>query len=134
MNEKIVLAFSGGLDTSFCVPWLRDSSGRDVITVTVDTGGIDGNDCNCVCPAVVIIAIAPGFEPQRAAKTGNNLTDGATVFVIQGDFDFDGPAIVRRIATDQNLNKLLVGWPMNRPSALMSGSELGPFPIIPNPE
>ena len=39
--EPILLAFSGGLDTSFCVPWLRDTYQRPVITVTVDTGGID---------------------------------------------------------------------------------------------
>lgn len=39
--QTIVLAFSGGLDTSFCVPWLRERYGRDVITVTVDTGGLD---------------------------------------------------------------------------------------------
>src|SRR5271170_808409 len=37
----ILLAFSGGLDTSFCVPWLKETYGRPVITVTVDTGGID---------------------------------------------------------------------------------------------
>ena len=40
--ESILLAFSGGLDTSFCVPWLKDTYQRPVITVTVDTGGIDG--------------------------------------------------------------------------------------------
>jgi argininosuccinate synthase len=40
--EPILLAFSGGLDTSFCVPWLKDTYQRPVITVTVDTGGIDG--------------------------------------------------------------------------------------------
>jgi argininosuccinate synthase len=39
--EPILLAFSGGLDTSFCVPWLKDTYERPVITVTVDTGGID---------------------------------------------------------------------------------------------
>jgi argininosuccinate synthase len=39
--EPILLAFSGGLDTSFCVPWLKDVYRRPVITVTVDTGGID---------------------------------------------------------------------------------------------
>src|ERR1700683_3539733 len=39
--EPILLAFSGGLDTSFCVPWLNDTYRRPVITVTVDTGGID---------------------------------------------------------------------------------------------
>jgi argininosuccinate synthase len=39
--KPIVLAYSGGLDTSFLVPWLKDNHGRAVITVTVDTGGID---------------------------------------------------------------------------------------------
>jgi argininosuccinate synthase len=39
--EPILLAFSGGLDTSFCVPWLKETYQRPVITVTVDTGGID---------------------------------------------------------------------------------------------
>ena len=37
----IVLAYSGGLDTSFLVPWVAENHGRPVITVTVDTGGID---------------------------------------------------------------------------------------------
>ena len=36
---SIVLAFSGGLDTSFCVPYLRETYGETVYTVTVDTGG-----------------------------------------------------------------------------------------------
>ncbi len=40
-SEPILLAFSGGLDTSFLVPWLKENYGRPVITVTVDTGGID---------------------------------------------------------------------------------------------
>ena len=41
--SPIILAFSGGLDTSFCVPWLKENTGRDVITATVDTGGIDSD-------------------------------------------------------------------------------------------
>ncbi|MGA8277411.1 MAG: argininosuccinate synthase [Rhodanobacteraceae bacterium] len=42
-GDDIVLAFSGGLDTSFCVPWLRE---RDyaVHTVFVDTGGVDAGE------------------------------------------------------------------------------------------
>jgi len=40
-----------------------ENSGGLFATVTGGIDGIDGNDCNCVCPAVVIIAIAPGFEP-----------------------------------------------------------------------
>lgn len=38
-NKKVILAFSGGLDTSFCVLWLK-GKGYEVITVTVDTGGL----------------------------------------------------------------------------------------------
>src|ERR1700761_9610587 len=40
-DEPIVLAYSGGLDTSFLVPWVAENYRRPVITVTVDTGGID---------------------------------------------------------------------------------------------
>ncbi len=39
MSQSVVLAFSGGLDTSFCVPWLREQ-GYDVHTLFVDTGGV----------------------------------------------------------------------------------------------
>jgi len=39
--KPIVLAYSGGLDTSFLVPWIAEHHARPIITVTVDTGGID---------------------------------------------------------------------------------------------
>jgi argininosuccinate synthase len=39
--KPIVLAYSGGLDTSFLVPWLSAHYRRPIITVTVNTGGID---------------------------------------------------------------------------------------------
>ena len=37
MKKKIVLAFSGGLDTSFCIPYLIDK-GFEVHTIFVNTG------------------------------------------------------------------------------------------------
>jgi len=40
-TSPIVLAFSGGLDTSFCVPWLKETYKRPVVTVTINTGGLD---------------------------------------------------------------------------------------------
>ncbi len=42
-KQKVVLAFSGGLDTSFCVPWLKDK-GYDVVTCFVDTGAADAEE------------------------------------------------------------------------------------------
>ena len=42
-GAPIVLAYSGGLDTSFLVPWIAAQHRRPVITVTVDTGGIDAS-------------------------------------------------------------------------------------------
>ncbi|MEP6632732.1 MAG: argininosuccinate synthase [Luteimonas sp.] len=56
MNGKhIVLAFSGGLDTSFCVPYLQEQ-GWAVHTVFADTGGVDADE--------------RAFIEQRAAELG----------------------------------------------------------------
>ncbi len=38
---RIVLAYSGGLDTTYCVAWLTREKDAEVVTVTVDTGGMD---------------------------------------------------------------------------------------------
>lgn len=38
MAEKVVLAYSGGLDTSVAVKWIKEKYGMDVITVTADVG------------------------------------------------------------------------------------------------
>lgn len=43
MAKDLVLAFSGGLDTSFCVPWLIEK-GYAVHTVFADTGGVDSEE------------------------------------------------------------------------------------------
>ncbi|HYN70052.1 MAG TPA: argininosuccinate synthase [Candidatus Eisenbacteria bacterium] len=37
--KKVVLAYSGGLDTSVAVAWLREQYDCDVVTLTVDVGG-----------------------------------------------------------------------------------------------
>jgi argininosuccinate synthase len=38
MNNKVVLAYSGGLDTSTIVPWLRENYGCEVICYTANVG------------------------------------------------------------------------------------------------
>ena len=47
-KPKIVLAFSGGLDTTFCVLWLMKELGAEVITVTVDTGGFSSEELTAI--------------------------------------------------------------------------------------
>lgn len=54
-SKNIVLAFSGGLDTSFCVPYLQER-GWAVHTVFADTGGVDAEE--------------RAFIEQRAAELG----------------------------------------------------------------
>ena len=39
MKKKVVLAFSGGLDTSFCVKYLSEELGYEVYTAIANTGG-----------------------------------------------------------------------------------------------
>lgn len=43
-KQKVVLAFSGGLDTSFCVKYLTEDKGMDVYSVLVDTGGFSPDE------------------------------------------------------------------------------------------
>jgi argininosuccinate synthase len=44
MNKKLVLAYSGGLDTSFCVKYLKEEKGYDVYTAIANTGGFSQSD------------------------------------------------------------------------------------------
>jgi argininosuccinate synthase len=40
-NDRIVLAYSGGLDTTVAVPWLKEKYGADIVTLTADLGMVD---------------------------------------------------------------------------------------------
>jgi argininosuccinate synthase len=44
MKEKVVLAFSGGLDTSFCAIYLAVEKGMEVHTATANTGGFSDKE------------------------------------------------------------------------------------------
>ena len=38
MAERVVLAYSGGLDTSVGIGWLKDATGKEVVALAVDVG------------------------------------------------------------------------------------------------
>ena len=44
MKEKVVLAFSGGLDTSYCVKYLGEEKGLEVHSAIVNTGGFSNDE------------------------------------------------------------------------------------------
>lgn len=46
MNNKVVLAYSGGLDTSYCVKYLSEEKKLDVYAITVNTGGFTDDQLN----------------------------------------------------------------------------------------
>ena len=46
MREKVVLAYSGGLDTSIIIPWLKENYSYDVIAMVGDVG--QGDDIEAV--------------------------------------------------------------------------------------
>ena len=46
MPEKVVLAYSGGLDTSIIIPWLKENYSHDVIAMVADVG--QGDDLEAV--------------------------------------------------------------------------------------
>ena len=48
MSKKVVLAFSGGLDTSFCVPYLKNERGLEVHTIMVNTGGFSDEEAKAI--------------------------------------------------------------------------------------
>ena len=48
MKEKVLLAFSGGLDTSFCAKYLAEEKGYEVHTAVANTGGFSDEELSVI--------------------------------------------------------------------------------------
>jgi argininosuccinate synthase len=77
----IVLAFSGGLDTSFCVPWLKETYGHPVVTVTVNCGGIDA----AAAAQLEERALALGAVEHHLIEARPEFFDRVLKFLIMGN-------------------------------------------------
>ncbi len=57
MKKKVVLAFSGGLDTSYCVKYLTSEKNLDVYSVVVDTGGFSNKELKRIEQTAEILGV-----------------------------------------------------------------------------
>jgi argininosuccinate synthase len=48
MSKKLVLAYSGGLDTSYCLKYLKNDLGYEVHTILINTGGFDDTELTAI--------------------------------------------------------------------------------------
>lgn len=78
-GNPVLLAFSGGLDTSFCVAWLKETLGRPVITVTVDTGG------DVDTAALETRALALGAERHITVDARDEFFDAVLKYLVFGN-------------------------------------------------
>ena len=80
-TSPIVLAYSGGLDTSFCVPWLSEKYRRPVVTLTVNTGGIDSGQAE----SLERRAVALGAERHLLVEARPQFFDEVIRHLIAGN-------------------------------------------------
>ncbi len=81
MKKKVVLAFSGGLDTSYCGKYLTDDLGYEVHTLTVNTGGFDAAEIQ----AIEKRALGLGVSSHRTIDETKRYYDQVIKFLIFGN-------------------------------------------------
>jgi len=81
MKKKVVLAFSGGLDTSYCVKYLGDEKGYEIHTITVNTGGFDEAELK----QIEARAKSLGVASHRTVDETRNYYDKVIRFLIYGN-------------------------------------------------
>jgi argininosuccinate synthase len=66
--KKVVLAFSGGLDTSFCVKYLGEEKGMEVHSVLVDTGGFSDEEIADIEKKAIDLGVKSHYTARVADK------------------------------------------------------------------
>ena len=66
--DKVVLAYSGGLDTSVILPWLKEKYNCEVVAFAADDGGVNPGEL---------------FPMDRDIEQNNNRLTGAKIGVRQ---------------------------------------------------
>lgn len=105
--KKIILAFSGGLDTSFCIPYLIDK-GYEVITATVNTGGFSLAEMESIQQSSKELGASKHYAVDAQAQ----LYDQFASYIIKANYQKGGvyPACVgpERIVIAQEMAKMAI--------------------------
>ena len=112
-KEKVVLAFSGGLDTSFCVKYLSEEKGYEVHTAIANTGGFSPAELKVIEQKALALGAAShvtlDIEQEYYEKSikymvfGNILRNGTYPISVSSERIFQAIAIIeyaKRIGAD----------------------------------
>jgi len=80
-GKKLVLGFSGGLDTTFCVKYLHEDLGYEVHSIIVNTGGFSHDELN----RIEAHAYALGVKTHTAVDAVKPYYDRIIRFLIYGN-------------------------------------------------
>ena len=81
MGKKVVLAFSGGLDTSYCAKMLSDGLGHEVHTLIVNTGGFSEEGLE----EIEKRALSLGVASHKAVDETKKFYEKAIRFLVFGN-------------------------------------------------
>lgn len=82
--KKVVLAYSGGLDTSVAVAWLRERYDVEVVTLTVDVGG------GSLRPGAAQGALSAGASKAYVVDARKQFVEGFVWPALQADAMYQG--------------------------------------------
>jgi len=81
LGKKLVLGFSGGLDTSFCVKYLKEDLGYEVHSIIVNTGGFTEDELK----QIELHAYNLGVKTHTAVDAVKSYYDNIIRFLVYGN-------------------------------------------------
>ncbi len=81
MSKKVVLGFSGGLDTTFCVKYLSEDQGYEVHSIIVDTGGFSAEEL----ARIEAHAYSLGVKSHKTVNAVKSYYDSILKYLIYGN-------------------------------------------------
>jgi argininosuccinate synthase len=81
MSKKVVLGFSGGLDTSYCAKYLSDEKEYEVHSIIVNTGGFTGEELK----QIEAHAYTLGVKSHKSVDAVESYYDGIIKYLIYGN-------------------------------------------------